>query len=296
MDWLNYHQLMNFWLVAREGSVQRASQVLHVTPASVSLQIRQLERTLKIKLLQKQGRGVVPTEIGQEVANYATTIFSTGQEMMEMIRGEPGDRPRQLRVGVRDVMPKLVAFRLLQPAFDLGFPVRLVCHEGEMPQLVADLAIHKLDVIFSDAALDPLYTVQAYSHKIGDSDVVMMGVSELAARYGSDFPKSLQNAPVLLPLENSMLRRSMDQWFQKLGLQPRIVGEFADSAMLKVAARQGLGMVPIPRTIGTDVASMYGLHEVGAVEGIKERFYAISVKRKIEHPAVLAICEDATFR
>jgi LysR family transcriptional activator of nhaA len=153
LDWLNYHHLLNFWLVAREGSVQKASEVLHVTPASVSVNVKRLERSLGVKLLEKQGRGLVPTEIGEEVAEYASEIFSTGRELMEMVKGKPSGRPQELRVGVRDVMPKLVAFRLLQPALELDEPVRLVCHEADMPQLVADLAIHKLDVILTDTAL-----------------------------------------------------------------------------------------------------------------------------------------------
>jgi len=293
MDWLNYHHLLNFWLVAREGSVQQASELLHVTPASVSVQVKQLERSLGVKLLQKKGRGLELTDLGKEVAEYASEIFATGQEMLEMIKGRPTGTPQILRVGIRAVMPKLVAFRLLQPALELDDPVRLVCHEAEMPQLVADLAIHKLDVILTDKAIDPLYKVQAYSHRLASSDVVIMGTKELARKYRRGFPSSLDGAPFLLPTDTSVLRRMMDQWFSDLGLTPMIKGEFADSAMLKIAGRQGLGLFAIPVSIQDDVTAIYGLQQVGVAEGVSEQFYAVSVERKLKHPAVVAIREGA---
>jgi len=293
VDWLNYHHLLNFWLVAREGSVQRASELLHVTPASVSVQIKQLERALKVQLLKKQGRGLVLTEMGEQVAEYASEIFATGRELMEMVSGRPVGRPLALRVGIRDVMPKLVAFQLLQPAFHIDQSIRLVCHEGDMSVLVADLAIHKLDVILSDTALDPLYKVQAYSHRLGRSDVVIVGTKELAKKYRDRFPESLNGAPFLLPMDNCILRRAMDQWFSERHLIPCIKGEFADSAMLKIAGRQGLGLFAIPKSIQEDVTSIYGLHEVGLAVGVQEQFYAVSIDKKLKHPAVIAILEHA---
>ena len=190
-------------------------------------------------------------------------------------------------------MPKLVAFRLLQPALEFDEPVRLVCQEAEMPQLVADLAIHKLDVILTDTALDPLYKVQAYSHRLGESEVVIMGTKELAKKYRPGFPGSLDGAPFLLPMDTSVLRRAMDQWFSDLHLTPIVKGEFTDSAMLKIAGRQGLGLFAIPVSIQDDVTAIYGLREVGRVDGVKERFYAISAERKLKHPAVIAIRENA---
>jgi LysR family transcriptional activator of nhaA len=289
MDWLNYHHLQNFWLVAREGSVQRASELLHVTPASVSVQVKQLERALKVKLLRKQGRGLVLTEMGEQVAEYASEIFSTGRELIEMVKGRPQGRPQELRVGIRDVMPKLVAFQLLQPALELVEPVRLICQEGSMEQLVADLAVHKLDVILTDTALDPIYKVQAYSHRLGESDVVIMGTKELVKRYRRGFPGSLHGAPFLLPTSSTLLRRSLDQWFNDLDLLPDVKGEFADSAMLKIAAYRGLGLFAMPSSIKKEVGELYGVHELGLVAGVKERFYAVSVERKVKHPAVLAI-------
>lgn len=294
MDWLNYHHLLNFWLVAREGSVKKAGESLHVSPASVSVQVKQLERSLGVKLLQKDGRGLKLTDMGEEVAEYASEIFSTGRELMERVKGKPAGKPQELRVGIRDVMPKLVAFRLLQPVLEMDDPIRLVCQEAEMPQLVSELAIHKLDVILTDTALDPLYKVQAYSHRLGESNVVIMGTKELATKYRQGFPASLDGAPFLLPMESCVLRRAMDQWFSDLSLTPIIKGEFADSAMLKIFGRQGLGLFAIPSSILNDVTAIYGLREVGVAEGVKERFYAVSVERKLKHPAVVAIRENAT--
>ena len=293
MEWLNYHHLLNFWLVAHEGSVQRASEVLHVTPASVSGQIRQLERSLGVKLFRKQGRGLALTEMGEQVAEYASDIFATGRELMEMVRGRPVGRPMELRVGIRDVMPKLVAFQLLEPAFSFSDAIRIICQEGEMSQLVADLSIHKLDLVLSDTALDPLYKVQATSRLLGESDVAILGIARLARKYRKGFPASLDGAPFLLPTENSVLRREMDQWFRDLGIAPHISGEFADSAMLKIAARRGLGLCAIPAIIQDEVAAMYRVQCVGLAEGVRERFFAVSVARKLQHPAVTAICERA---
>lgn len=293
MDWLNYHHLLNFWLVAREGSVQKASEVLRVTPASVSTQVKQLERALDVKLVEKKGRGLVLTAMGDEVAEYATEIFSTGRELLEMVKSRPAGRPQELRVGIRDVMPKLVAYRLLQPALELDESIRLVCHEAEMPELVADLAIHKLDVILTDTALDPLYKVQAYSHRLAESAVVIMGTKELAKKYRRGFPSSLDGAPFLLPMATSVLRHAMDQWFNDLHLTPVIRGEFADSAMLKIAGRKGLGLFAIPVSVQDDVTEIYGLCEVGMAAGLKEQFYAVTTERKLKHPAVVAIRENA---
>ncbi len=289
MDWLNYHHLLNFWLVAREGSVQKASEALHVTPASVSIQVRQLEKALGVKLFRKQGRGLILTDMGEQVADYASDIFATGRELMEMIKGRPAGRPMELRVGIRDVMPKLVAFQLLQPALQLNQPIRLVCQEGDMGQLVSDLAIHKLDLVLSDTALDPLYKVQAFSHRLGESNVVIVGTADLVEKYGANFPDSLDGAPFLLPTDTSVLRRAMDQWFSDRHLTPLIQAEFADSAMLKIAGRHGMGLFAIPECILADVSHIYGLQSVGTVEGVREQFYAVSVDRKVRHPAVAAI-------
>jgi LysR family transcriptional activator of nhaA len=290
MDWLNYHHLLNFWMVAREGSVQRASELLHVTPASVSVQVRQLEKSLGVRLFNKQGRGLVLTEMGKEVLQYAEEIFSTGRELMEMVKGRPVGKPMELRVGVRDVMPKLVAFQLIHPALVIEPPLRLVCREGNMADLIADLAIHKLDVVLSDTALDPLYRIQAHSHKLGASDISIMGQAELAKRYKSGFPQSLDGAPFLVPTQETVLRRQLERWFADHNITPIIRGEFADSAMLKIAGRSGLGLFAVPTIVEDEVRKLYGLASLGKVPGIQEQFFAVSIERRLKHPGVVAIC------
>jgi LysR family transcriptional activator of nhaA len=291
MDWLNYHHLLNFWMVAREGSVQRASEQLHVTPASVSVQVRQLEKSLGVRLLAKQGRGLVLTEMGKEVLEYAEQIFSTGRELLEMVKGKPLGRPMALRVGVRDVMSKLVAFQLLQPALSIDPPLRLVCREGNMADLIADLAIHKLDIVLSDTALDPLFRIDAHSYKLGSSEVSIVGQTDLANKYRSNFPASLDGAPFLLPTQETVLRRQLDRWFSEQNVTPRITGEFADSAMLKIAGRSGMGLFATPTIVEEDVRKLYNLAKVGNIPSMQEQFFAVTVERRIKHPGVLAICK-----
>ena len=292
MDWLNYHHLLNFWMVAREGSVQRASELLHVTPASVSVQVRALEKSLGVRLFAKQGRGLVLTDMGKEVLEYADEIFGTGRELLEMVKGRPVGRPMELRVGVRDVMPKLVAFQLIQPALNVDPPIRLICREGPMADLIADLAIHKLDIVLSDTALDPLYRVQAHSHKLGASDVSIVGQADLAKRYKGNFPNYLHGAPFLLPTQETVLRRQLDRWFSECNIVPMIRGEFADSAMMKIAGKSGLGLFAVPTIVEEEVRKLYGLATVGKVPGIQEQFFAVSIERKMKHPGVLAICRN----
>lgn len=296
MDWLNYHHLLNFFLVAQEGSVQRASEVLHVTPATVSIQIRQLERSLGVKLFRKQGRGLMLTEMGVEVQRYASDIFATGRELIEMVRGNPVGKPLTLRIGIGDVMPKLLAFRLVEPAMQLPEPVKIVCREGDMTRLIADLAVHKLDVVLTDSPLDPRFKVQAYSHLLHDSEVAIAAVPKLAKRLAKNFPRSLDHAPLLLPTANSMLRRSIDQWFLERHIQPDIRGEFDDSAMMKIAGSIGMGAFAVPTTIADEVEAMYGVKTVGTLTAVHERIYAVSVERKLKHPAVLAISGAAKKR
>ena len=293
MDWLNYHHLLNFWLVAREGSVHGASEVLHVTPASVSIQVGKLEKSLGVKLLKKQGRGVALTEMGQQIAEYAQDIFATGQELIELVRGSPVGRPLALRVGVSAVMPKMLAFELLRPALELEQSTRLVCVEGPMSELISSLAVHKLDVVLSDTLLDPLFKFQVHSHRLGESDVVIVGSSRLAKKYRRNFPQSLNGAPFLLPTAQSVLRRRMDQWFSEKEITPVVQAEFDDSAMLKIAGQKGLGLFAVAAVVEDEIKEIYGISGVGHVEGVTEQYFATSAVRKITHPGVIAIRDHA---
>ena len=296
MDWLNYHHLHYFWMVAREGGITSAARKLHVTPATLSVQIRDLEKSMGVRLFRKEGRNLALTEMGVSVLEYATDIFSTGSELMEMVRGRPTGAPLVFRVGIKDVLPKLVAYMFLEPALHFEHPARLVCHEGEMDDLVASLSIHRLDLVLSDTPLNPSMKVRAYSHLLGESTVEIMGTRKLVLPLRRGFPGSLNSAPMLLPMDNTVLRRSLDDWFKSKGIRPEIRGEFADSAMLKIAAQSGAGLIAVPSIIAREVRTMYQLEPLGSVDGVVERFYAISVERKLKHPAVVAISELAKQR
>ena len=293
MNWLNYHHLQYFWAVAQEGSVARASEKLHVTPATISIQLRDLEKSLGVKLFRKAGRGLALTEMGTAVLAYANDIFATGQELLDMVNGRPVGGPMVLRVGIKDVMPKLVAHQLLEPTLRMSNDIRLLCFEGDAMKLISDLAIHKLDVVLSDTPIDPMVKVRAYSHLLGESDVVIVGTKALSKRIKAGFPGTLENAPMLLPMRNTVLRRSLDYWFEVNKVRPHVVGEFEDSAMLKIMGKAGVGVFPVPSTILKDVEEMYGVELIAAVPGVTEKFYALSVERKVKHPAVLAISEVA---
>lgn len=291
MNWLNYHHLQYFWVVSQEGSVARASEKLHVTPATISIQLRDLEKSLGVKLFRKAGRGLALTEMGIAVQTYANDIFATGQELLDMVNGRPVGGPMVLRVGIKDVMPKLVAYQLLEPTLRMTDDVQLLCFEGDITKLISDLAIHKLDVVLSDTPIDPTIKVRAYSHLLGESEILFVGTKTLAKRIKPGFPKSLDGAPVLLPMRNSVLRRSLDYWFEMNEVRPKIVGEFEDSAMLKIMGKAGEGIFPIAKAICKEVEEMYGVEAIAAIPDITEKFYALSVERKVKHPAVLAISE-----
>jgi LysR family transcriptional regulator, transcriptional activator of nhaA len=293
MNWLNYHHLQYFWVVSREGSVAKASEMLHVTPATISIQLRELEKSLGVELFRKSGRGLALTEMGSAVMEYAQDIFSTGQELLDMVSGRPVGGPMVLRVGIKDVMPKLVAYRLLEPTLRMSEEVRLSCFEGDIAKLVADLAIHKLDVVLSDTPLDPGMKVRAYSHLLGESDVAIVGTKALAKKVRSGFPGSLDGVPILLPMKNTILRRSLDYWLEDNEVRPKVVGEFDDSAMLKIMGSAGVGVFPVPIAIVKEVEAMYGVELIASLPNVREKFYALSAERKVKHPAVLAIWEVA---
>lgn len=293
MNWLNYHHLQYFWVVSREGSVARASEVLHVTPATISIQLRDLENALGVELFRKSGRGLALTEMGVAVQAYAQDIFTTGQELLDMVNGRPVGGPMVLRVGIKDVMPKLVAHQLLEPTLQMSEDVRLVCYEGDVSKLIADLAIHKLDVVLSDTPIDPAMKVKAYSHLLGESEVVLVGTKSLAKKLRIGFPGSLTGAPLLLPMKNTLLRRSIDYFFEEIDVRPKIVGEFEDSAMLKMMGKAGVGAFPVASAICKEVEEMYGVEFIAKIPNLTEKYYALSVERKVKHPAVLAISEVA---
>ena len=293
MEWLNYHHLFYFWKVVRLGSITAACKELRLAPPTVSAQLRSLEDQLGEKLLMRKGRALVPTDVGQMVYGYAQQIFGLGQELMDAVKQRPTGRPIRLVVGIDDVLPKEIAQALIEPALALKQPVRLLCREGSLEPLLAALALHKLDVVLSDTPVTPSLNVRAYNHPLGECGVLWMGAPALAKAHRRRFPKSLDGAPMLLPTDDTALRRDLDQWCDAQAIRPIMVAEFEDYGLLRAFGQEGTGVIPVPSVLEKVFLKQYGLERIGLAEGVVVRFYAVSIERRIRHPAVAAICETA---
>ena len=293
MDWINYHHLFYFWMVAKTGTVSAAAKKLHLARPTVTAQVRELERSVGQKLLRQQGRGLVLTEFGQQIFAYAENIFSIGQELREFIKtGQPGRR-QKLRVGMPDVVPKLIAFELLKPALIGAEPPRMECYEGKLTDLLADLAIHRLDLVLSDSPAPAPLDVNVYNHKLGECGLSILATPSLAKKYRKGFPDSLTNAPILLPTELTVVRRSLDRWMEDRKVFPEIVAEFEDSALLKVFGQAGQGVFPVPSVIEDIVKKQYGVWLVGRIPEVLDTFYVISVEKRVQHEAAIRIMNQA---
>lgn len=293
MEWLNYHHLFYFWKVVKSGSITAACRELRLAPPTVSAQLRTLEDQLGEKLLSRKGRTLEPTDVGRMVYRYAEEIFGLGQELMDAVRQRPTGRPIRLVVGIDDVVPKEIAHALIEPALHLREPVRLLCREASLEPLLAKLSIHELDVVLSDAPVTPSLNIRAFNHPLGECGVTWMGAPALAKTHRRGFPHSLDGAPVLLPTDDTAIRRGLDQWFARYDVRPVIVAEFEDFALLRAFAQRGTGVLPVPAVLEKGFHRQYGLERIGPVDAVTGRFYAVSVERKIRHPAVAAICESA---
>ena len=294
MEWLNYHHLLYFWTVARAGSIARACRQLRLAQPTISGQIRALEDSLGEKLFQRAGRGLVLTEVGQVVYRYADEIFSIGRELTDVLKGRPqAGRPARFLVGISDALPKLIAYRVLAPVLAMTETVRMVCHEDKPERLLAELSSHALDLVLTDAPPGPATRVRAYNHLLGSCGVSLFAAPALAARCRRNFPASLDGVPFLLPLETSTLRGALEHWFEAHGIRPRVAGEFQDTALLNTFGQAGIGVFAAPSAIEKEVRQYYRVSPIGRLEGVVERFYAISVERRLKHPAVLAISETA---
>ena len=292
MDWLNYHHLLYFWTVAKEGTIAAASERLHLAQPTLSSQIKKLEKSMGVALFERQGRGLKLTDQGQIAFRYADEIFSLGQELTDAIQGIPADGQLRLKVGVPDVLPKLVVFRLLEPALALEVDVHLETYEGKFDDLLGDLATHRLDVLISETPLPPGAPVRAFNHRLGGCTLTCFGTTELHQRYRRKFPASLDGAPMLLPTQNTTLRRGIEQWFDAQGVRPLVRHEFEDSALLKVFGQSGAGLFLAPTAIKKAIVQQYKVKSLGEIE-VYDNFFAISVERRLKHPAVIAICEAA---
>ncbi len=296
MERLNYQHLLYFWTVAREGSLTKGARKLHLTTQTISSQLRRLEEALGEQLFDRSHRTLVPTDVGQVVYHYANEIFTLGRELTERLRGQPAGHPLRLLVGVADVLPKLVAYRLLEPVLQMGEDVQIQCVEDTSDRLMARLAVNELDVVLSDAPVPPTVSVRAFNHLLGECGVTFLGAPALVATYRRGFPQSFDGAPFLLPTEGTALRRSLEHWFDGVGIRPVVVGEFQDSALLKAFGQAGAGIIAVPSIIAEDAHRQYKVRRLGETTEIVERWYAISVERRVQHPAVVAICRVARER
>jgi LysR family transcriptional activator of nhaA len=296
VEWLNYHHLLYFWIVAREGGLVKGSERLLLSPQTVGAQIKQLERSLGDRLFERSGRTLALTELGRMVLRYADEIFAIGRELQDAVNGRPTGRPLRFVVGIADVVPKLVAYRLISPALAAVGDLQIVCLEDKPESLLAQLAAHSIDLVISDSPVGPSVSVKAFNHLLGECSISAFATPPLARLLRRKFPRSLDGAPVLLPEQGSASRRGIDQWLDQRGLRPRIVGEFEDSALLKVFGQAGTGAFFGPSVIEREITRQYRVVHVGRLEEVRERFYAISVERRIKHPAVVAISEAARER
>lgn len=286
---LNFRHLHYFWVTAQEGSFTRAAERLGVAVQTVSAQIGLLERSLGATLLSPQGRRLVPTEVGRIAVDYANQIFHLGERLRQTIEDSAEGQPLRLRVGISDALPKLIAYRLLAGAPGHTDQVRLVCEEGDFDDLIADLALHRLDVVLTDRAATTGSNLRVYNHALGDCEITLFGAPTLANTIRKDFPHSLNGAPLLLPTRDNALRGRLDQWFAARDLRPRVIGEFQDSALLMTFGRGGLGLFPAPAILAEDIAAEYGAVAAGNLPEVREQFYAITAERRIRHPAIEAL-------
>ena len=292
MRHLNYSHLQYFWTVANEGSIARAAEVLHITPQTISGQLKLLDEAVGEPLFQRAGRGLVLTDTGTLVKQYADDIFALGGELAQVVRGRQA-AGQVLNVGIVHSIAKLISYRVLQPAVAAGSDMRLSCVEGDLDELLADLAVHRLDLVLSDRRMPVNTSVKAYNHSLGDSAIALFSKPSAIRRYKANFPHSLNGAPMLMPGRGSAMRRELDDWFEQVGIAPRVVAEFEDSALLKMFGAGDAGVFPAPHAIAPEIERMYSARVIGMAEGVRESYLAISPERRLKNPAVLSIIERA---
>lgn len=293
---LNYKHLHYFRTVAKTGAINRAAEKLHLTPQTLSGQIGVLEQRLGVALFRRSGRRLELTDAGRTALAYADEIFHVGAELEEALQNRSAARAHPFRVGIADVVPKTIAYQLLAPALTLAEPVKLVCKEGRLEQLAAELSIHRLDMVLADRQLPSSMDIKGYSHPLGECGIAFLAAQAIAGALGPDFPANLHGTPLLIPGEDSALRAPLLRWLERRGIQPSVVGEFDDSALMSAFGQAGAGVFPVPLSTAPEVMRQYEVTELGQTLEIRERFFAISVERRLSHPAVLAVSEAARRR
>ena len=288
---LNFKHLRYFWMVAKTGSIARAAEQLHLTPQSISGQLSEFSQTLGAELFRRSGRNLELTDSGRRILSYAEEIFTIGDELLDVLHGHKATLP--FRVGIADSLSKSVAYRLVEPALKLAEPVRLVCREGRLASLLAELAIHRLDMIIADRPMPGNLNVRGYSHLLGESGMSVFGARQLVAGLSARFPEVLDNAPFLLPGEDAAIRPKLIQWLEANELRPHIVGEFDDSALIKAFGQAGAGLFVAPTANAEHLCEQYKVCAVGRIDAVIEQLYAITTERRLTHPAIVAISKTA---
>ena len=290
---LNFKHLHYFVSVAREGGIIRAAERLHLAPQTLSVQISQLEDRIGVALFNRTGRRMELTTMGKLALSYAEEIFQTGTELEEILRQGGEERFVTFRVGISDVVPKFVAHRLLVPVLNQPEAVRLVCHEDRLERLLAEMAIHRLDMVLADRPMPPGTEIKGYSHPLGESAVAFMAAPVLAAKLKGSFPENLEGQPLLLPGKDSALHTALPRWLERQGIWMRIVGEFDDSALMKAFGEGGAGIFPAASASLPDIVAHYEVEQIGVIEDIHERYFLISPERRLKHPAARAVSDHA---
>jgi len=286
---LNFKHLRYFWMVAKSGSIAAASKQLHLTPQSISGQLRDLEESLGVELFAKAGRGLELTEMGRRIFSYADEIFALGNELLDVALDKSAIKSQPFRIGIADSVPKSVAYRVVEPALRIGESLRLVCKEGRLASLLAEMAVHRLDMVIADRPMPTNLNVRGYNHLLGESDLTVFGAAGLARSLPGTFPGLLDKAPFLLPGEDVAVRPKLVQWFEAQDLVPRIVGEFDDSALLKSFGQAGAGLFAAPTAIADYVCRQYAVQALGCIDSVVEQLFAITTERRLTNPAIIAV-------
>jgi LysR family transcriptional activator of nhaA len=296
MEFLNYHHLRYFWMVAKEGGLTKAAAKFHVSQPTISAQIQALEGLLGEKLFRRAGRNLVLTDVGRQVMGYAEEIFSIGQDLLDSVKQRPTSRPLRFNLGVADALPKVATYQIIEPIFRLPQPIQISCWEASVADLLLELASYRLDLVLADEPASSGVTTHVFNHLLGESGISFCAAPRLARKLQGRFPKSLHGAPALLPMSNSGLRRSLEKWFHAVGVRPRLVGEFYDPAFVNILALHDLGFMSVPTIVVQEVVDRFGFRVIGRTDECQQQFYAITPERRLTHPAVTAITSATRAR
>lgn len=294
-EWLNYHHLRYFHAIAQTGSLRRASEQLRISQPSICAQVKQLEAALGEPLYRRSGRSIVLTEFGRLIYGYAEEIFALGRELLTTAKRAPGGRKLRLQIGIVDSFPKLYSLQVLRPVFAHQPPIHLTCREGKIDDLLGQLAAHRLDGLLADEPPPSNANVKTFTHPLGSSGMSFCASPGLARGLRGRFPRNLHGAPILLPTQNTALRRDLELWFRAEGIQPEVVGEFEDAALAKIVASDGVGITVTPTAVVSEALDRYGLVALGKTEQCQTQLYLITAERRIEHPAMAVLARNAVL-